>query len=74
MKLENLIDALDAMINVGTDTKFIISDCFDNTILWQGLVAEFDRKSWLSRSIESWRFIEESNTVRVYVWNGGVKE
>lgn len=74
MKLENLIDALDSMINVGADTKLIISDCFDNTILWQGTVSKFDRKSWLVRNIESWRFIEDTNTVRVYVWNGGVKE
>ena len=67
MKLENLIDALDSMINVGMGTKLVIVNCYDDTIVWQGFVAEFDRKSWLCRSIDSWGYVDKANAVKVYV-------
>ena len=67
MKLENLIDALDSMINVGMGTKLVVVNCYDDTILWQGPVAEFDKKSWLNRSIESWGYVTKANAVKVYV-------
>ena len=67
MKLENLIDALDSMINVGMGTKLVIVNCYDDTIVWQGFVAEFDRKSWLCRSIDLWGYVDKANAVKVYV-------
>lgn len=67
MKLENLIDALDSMINVGKGTTMIIVNCYDDTTIWQGPVAEFDKKAWLIRDIDSWGYISKTNTVKVYV-------
>lgn len=67
MKLENLIDALDSMINVDMNTKLVFVNCRNDTILWQGSVAEFDRKAWLNSDIDSWGYIVKTNTVKVYV-------
>ena len=67
MKLENLIDALDSMINVCMNTKLVFVNCRNDSILWQGLVGEFDRKAWLIRDIDSWGYIVKTDTVKVYV-------
>lgn len=67
MKLENLIDALDSMINVDANTKLVFVNCHDDTTVWQGSAAEFDKKAWLNSDIDSWGYIVKTNTVKVYV-------
>lgn len=66
MKLENLIDALDTMINIDKNTVMRIADNAGNDV-WRGCLAEFDRKGWLSRDIVAWHYTEYLNLVIVIV-------
>lgn len=43
MKLRNLIEALDSMINLGADSIMSIIDEAGNE-MWEGRVGEFDKK------------------------------
>lgn len=70
MKLANLIDVLDSMINVNTDTELIIDNFSKGSVLWQGRAVMFGEKMWLVREFKSWRYIADTNTVIVYMWNG----
>lgn len=56
MKLGNLIDALDSMMNLSSKAEMCICDEEGND-LWKGCLAKFDKKSWLVREIVMWYLI-----------------
>lgn len=66
MKLENLIDALDSMMNLKEDSIMSIIDKAGHYI-WKGSLADFDKKSWLSRDIVMWCYTDALNSVIVLV-------
>lgn len=62
MKLENLIDALDSMMNLSSKAEICICDEVGND-LWKGYLVKFDKKSWLVREIVMWYFSDVTNSV-----------
>lgn len=66
MKLENLIEALDSMMNLSEDSIMSIIDEAGNDI-WKGSLAEFDKKSWLGRSIVMWSYTDALKSVVILV-------
>ena len=66
MKLENLIDALDSMMNINNNTVMCIADNAGDEF-WRGCLADFDKKSWLNRDIVAWWYTDDSNFVVVNV-------
>ena len=66
MKLENLIEALVSMMNIGGDSRLIIVDAAGND-LWRGCLAEFDKKSWFNREIVAWTYTDVTDTVIILV-------
>ena len=61
MKLENLIDALDSMMNLSSKTEMCICDGAGND-LWKGCLTKFDNKSWFVREIVMWYFSDVTNS------------
>lgn len=66
MKLENLIDALDSMMNLSSKAEICICDEAGND-LWKGALTKFDKKSWLVREIVMWYFSDVTNSVIILV-------
>lgn len=66
MKLENLIDALDSMMNLSSKAEICICDEAGND-LWKGDLTKFDKKSWLVREIVMWYFSDATNSVIILV-------
>lgn len=66
MKLENLIDALDSMMNLSSKAEMCICDGAGND-LWKGCIAKFDKKSWFVREIVTWYFSDVTNSVIILV-------
>lgn len=66
MKLENLIDALDSMMNLSSKAEMCIYNKAGND-LWKGCLAKFDKKSWLVREIVMWYFSDATNSVIILV-------
>lgn len=66
MKLENLIDALDSMMNLSGDSTLRFVDNAGNDV-WRGRLADFDRKSWLNRDIVAWHYTDVLNMVIILV-------
>lgn len=66
MKLENLIEALGSMMNIGGGSWLYIVDAAGND-LWRGCLAEFDKKSWFNREIVAWAYTDATDTVLVLV-------
>ena len=66
MKLENLIDALDSMMNLSSKAEICICDEAGND-LWKGDLTKFDKKSWLVREIVMWYFSDVTNSVIILV-------
>lgn len=62
MKLENLIDALDSMMNLSSKTEMRICDD-----LWKGCLTKFDNKSLFVREIVMWYFLDVTNSVIIWV-------
>ena len=66
MKLENLIEALALMMNIGGGSWLNIVDEAGND-LWRGCLAEFDKKSWFNREIVVWAYTDVTDTVIIIV-------
>ena len=66
MKLENLIDALDSMMNLSSKAEMCICDEAGND-LWKGCLTKFDNKSWFVREIVMWYFSDVTNSVIILV-------
>lgn len=66
MKLGNLIDALDLMMNLSSKAEMCICDEVGND-LWKGCLAKFDKKSWLVREIVMWYLLDATNSVIILV-------
>ena len=66
MKLENLIEALVSMMNIGGDSRLNIVDAAGND-LWRGRLARFDKKSWFNREIALWTYSDVTDTVIILV-------
>ena len=66
MKLENLIDALDSMMDLSSKAEMCICDEAGND-LWKGCLAKFDKKYWLVREIVMWYFSDATNSVIILV-------
>jgi hypothetical protein len=66
MKLENLIDALDSMMNLSIKAEMCICDEAGND-LWKGCLTKFDKKSWLVREIVMWYLSDVTNSVIILV-------
>lgn len=66
MKLENLIDALDSMMNLSSKAEMCICDEAGND-LWKGCIAKFDNKSLFVREIVTWYFSDVTNSVIILV-------
>lgn len=66
MKLENLIEALGSMMNIGGGSWLYIVDAAGND-LWRGCLAEFDKKSWFNREIVAWAYTDVTDTVIILV-------
>lgn len=60
MKLENLIEALDLMMNIGGGSSLNIVDAAGND-LWRGCLAEFNRE------IVAWAYTDLTDTVIILV-------
>lgn len=66
MKLGNLIDALDSMMNLGADSIMSIIDEAGNEI-WEGSLGEFDKMFWFSRDIIMWSYTDVLKSVIIIV-------
>lgn len=66
MKLENLMDALYSMMNLSKESIMSIIDEAGNEI-WNGSLAGFDKKSWLSRDIIMWCYTDALKSIIVLV-------
>lgn len=67
MKLLNLIYALEDCFNFHADSNLWIVECYDDSTLYKGQAREFDRVNMLSREVDSWGYIKETDTVKVYL-------
>ena len=67
MKLLNLIYALEDCLNFHADSNLWIVECYDDSTLYKGQAQKFDRVNMLSRKVDSWGYIKETDTVKVYL-------
>lgn len=67
MKLLNLIDALEDCLNFHADSNLWIAESYDDTTRYKGQAQDFDRVKMLSREVDSWGYIKETDTVKVYL-------
>ena len=67
MKLLNLIDVLEDCLNFHADSNLWIVECYDDSTRYKGQAQEFDRVNILSREVDSWGYIKETDTVKVYL-------
>lgn len=67
MKLLNLIDALEDCLNFHADSNLWVVEGDDDSTLYRGQAQEFDRVNMLSRGVDSWGYIKETDTVKVYL-------
>lgn len=66
MKLGNLIDALESMMNLEADSIISIIDEAGNEI-WKGSLGEFDKMCWFSRDIIMWSYTDALKSVIILV-------
>lgn len=66
MKLGNLIEALDSMMNLGADSIMSIIDEAGNE-MWKGRLGEFDKTVWFSRDIIMWSYTDALKSVIILV-------
>lgn len=66
MKLGNLIDALNSMMNLEADSIISIIDEAGNEI-WEGSLGELDKMFWFSRDIIMWSYTDALKSVIILV-------
>lgn len=66
MKLGNLIEALDSMMNLEADSIISIIDEAGNEI-WEGSLGEFDKMFWFSRDFIMWSYTDALKSVIILV-------